>query len=540
MTPDLTAQLDELFAPLNRSDSPGVTVGVMLDDQLLYRRGFGMASLEAGIALSPTTKLRIGSTSKHFTALLALLLAEEGKLDLDLPVRTYLPDMEGPGGDASIRMLLQHRGGSRCYLDLSFIAHGMATPIPGTALALQRRQRGRNFELGDAVIYNNGGYQLVSAAIEKAGDAPLGEQFQRRLFTPLGMTDSALLPSDHIIVPGLATLHVPRLGGGWRRGLFPTEEVAGEGGIISTVDDMLRWTAHLRSRDRFGTAESWTELFDLPRFRDGSIGIYALGLMVDSYRGRPVVHHAGGVIGGSSQMLTFPDDGLDIVILSNGAPDADPTQLAERVADIVLGDRLGTAPILASANDHVSLLGHWWSAETEMLYSLVEQDGQLRLGLCGSPAYPLRLTEDGRGMVRTGALGDIVVDFELDEAGQLSIAFGSSVVDYLKIAPDSDTGTTFYKAVQSVFRSDDADCSLRFVGTALNLEAVFSDRWGESTLAVEALSSRLAVGRREVGQRPFTLAISVQENGDLIVSTGRTRFLRFSPIPNSLAPADQN
>ena len=81
--------------------------------------------------------MRIGSITKHFTCLLALLLAEEGKLDVDQPIRTYIPELAGPGGEPTLRQLMQHRGGSRCYLDLGFIGHGMsvppARPRPGAA-----------------------------------------------------------------------------------------------------------------------------------------------------------------------------------------------------------------------------------------------------------------------------------------------------------------------------------------------------------------------------------------------------------------------
>src|SRR5579883_704843 len=112
----VTEQLDALFARWNRSDEPGLVVGIVKDGQLIYRRGFGMASLEHGLANTPTTRMRIGSISKHFTCLLALLLAEDGKFDLDAPIRAYIPELAGPGGEPTPRQLMQHRGGSRCYL----------------------------------------------------------------------------------------------------------------------------------------------------------------------------------------------------------------------------------------------------------------------------------------------------------------------------------------------------------------------------------------------------------------------------------------
>lgn len=529
MTNDLEQRLTDLFAPWRRSDAPGLAVGVAYNGSVVFRRGFGMASLESGVALSPSTKLRIGSTSKHFTALLALLFAEEGKVNLDAPIRTYLPALTGPGGDPTVRQLLQHRGGSRCYLDLGFIGHGMTAPPLGAAFAAQQRQKGRNFAPGEATIYNNGGYHLVSMALQEVGGAPFETLLEQRFFEPLGMRNSLSLPSDYRIVPGMATLHVPVADGSWRRGLFPSEEMRGEGAIVSTIDDMLVWAGHLRSRDRFGQAQSWRQLLEAPSTRDGRAGIYALGMMVQSYRGLRVVHHAGGVIGGSSQMLTFPDDGLDIIILSNGAPGADPTALAERVADYMLGDRLGPKPEDISATQGAHLVGHWWSPESEVVYSITQAEGALKLGVCGGPALPVRAYEAGQGVVSAGSLGDIVIDLTASNAG-LPVRFGETQIVHAKVDADTARPDAFIDHVATrTFHSEDADCTLRFSASEGAVRAIFADRYGVSELVLEALSATLALARRSVGQLPFSVALSLQADGGLIVSTSRTRFLRFDP-----------
>jgi len=89
---DIRKQLDALLEPYNKADQPGLVVGVALRGDALYRRGFGLASIEHGTINTPATRMRIGSTSKHFTCLAALLLAEEGKLDVDAGIRTYIPE----------------------------------------------------------------------------------------------------------------------------------------------------------------------------------------------------------------------------------------------------------------------------------------------------------------------------------------------------------------------------------------------------------------------------------------------------------------
>lgn len=529
MSNTVAERLDQLFSPWNRNDAPGLAVGVCHEGRVIYRRGFGMASLETSVALTPTSKLRIGSTTKHFTALLGLLLAEAGKLDFDVPIRTYLPELAGPGGDPSIRQLLQHRGGSRCYLDIGFIAHGMATTPRGRAFEIQALQKGRNFQPGEAVIYNNGGYQLVTHAIERAGGAPFEQQLKARLLDPLGMRNTSCVVSDHVIVPGMATLHVANPEGGWRRGLFPTEEVLGEGGIVSTVDDMLIWLAHLRSRDRFGTPKTWHALYERPVFPDGHVGSYALGMMLGDYRGLKVVHHAGGVIGGTSQMLTFPEDGLDVVILVNGGPAADPVALAERVADIVLEGRLGAMPGGTDAGAHADLVGDWWSPETGMIYNIMAVEGTLRLGICGSPPYPLRPIGGGKAVVAIHAIGDIEVDLNLDDRGQAAIRFGGATTSYRRLEGGSSLGAFGLKAVGR-YRSNDANCTARIAtdGTATSL--VFNDAFGTSSLDVKPLSPSVAIASRDVGGRSFTIAVSLQPDGGLVMNTGRTRNLRFDRI----------
>ncbi len=427
-------QIDALFAPWNRSDAPGIAVGVVKDGQTVFRRGYGMASLETRVAIAPTTRLRIGSTSKHFTGLLALLLQEDGKLDLDAPIRTYVPELTGPGGEPSARQLLQHRGGSRCYLDVGFLFHGMLAPPVGEALKVQVRQTGRNFAPGEAMIYNNGGYHMVSIAIESVGGAPFEEQLKTRLFDKVGMPETLSLPSDHIITPGMATMHVPSPSGGWRRGLFPSEEVRGEGAIVSTIDDMLRWTAHLRSRDKVGTKETWRQLTELPTYADGSKGHYALGLMFEDYRGLPTMHHAGGVIGGTSQMLTFPEHGLDVVILVNGAPAANPLRLAEQIADVVLADQLAPEEEKVETKQHEALLGRWWSPESGMTYDFIDEAGELKIGVNGMPqGSKLRKAGEGKFKSPPMSIGEIAIDASGAEVGAVQVSFGGRTASYRKV-----------------------------------------------------------------------------------------------------------
>ncbi|HLI66245.1 MAG TPA: serine hydrolase domain-containing protein [Caulobacteraceae bacterium] len=527
----MTEQLDALFAPWNRTDEPGLAVGVARDGAVIYRRGFGMASLETAAAITPATRMRIGSTTKHFTALTALLLAEEGKLDIDQPIRAYVPELTGPGGEPSLRQLLQHRGGSRCYLDLGFIGHGMSIPPKGRALEMQVRQRGRNFAPGTAMLYNNGGYHLVSIAIERVGGAPFAEQLKTRLFDPVGMPDTALIESDMDITPGIAAMHMPVREGGWRRGIFASEEVRGEGGMVSTVDDMLRWMAHLRSRDRFGSPASWAELTALPPFPDGSPGTYGLGLLIDSYRGLKTLHHSGGVTGGSSQMLTLPDEGLDIIIMANGARAAEPPRLAQQVVDIILADRVGPEVPKVKPEEYPALVADWWSPDTGMIYSLTGRDGVLYLSPAKMPGgLPVVRKADGSLALPAGGNGETVIEPALKD-GRLLVTFGGETLEHVRLTPDEADQTAFALVAKGRYVSTDADTIAAIEEDEDGLTLSLSDGLGRTQAPLRVLSPLVAYSRPAPPMNVFRTTISLAVEGGRAtgfqLNTTRTRYLEF-------------
>ncbi|VWB49222.1 serine hydrolase [Burkholderia lata] len=415
-----TTQLDALFAPYHRADAPGLIAGIVHRGQLLYRRGFGMASLEHGIANTPATRMRIGSVSKHVTCLAVLLLCERGALDADAPIGTYLPALPPAAGRPTLRQLMSHRGGQRCALDLALLTQGLAMSPHGALLAAQQRQRGENFPPGERMMYSNGGYHLLSLAVERASGMRFDAFLATHIFAHLLMHDTACITNDMTIERGIATMHVPDSKGGYRRGIFPSWELLGEGSIVSTVDDMLRWTAHLRCRDKIvGNDDTWLQMLALPVFSSGQRSQYSLGLTQSLYRGVELIHHAGGVVGGTCQMLVSVAHGLDVVLLSNGALDA-PLELSKRVVDIVLADELGRdgPAVAARAADHMARLGSYRSSSTGAVYALEDHEGALVLTgpLCPRPSMMLYDSADDLNDVQVEASGD----------GSFALRWGSS------------------------------------------------------------------------------------------------------------------
>jgi D-aminopeptidase len=421
----ISSKLDELLRPWNRSDAPGLVIGVTLGGVPLYRRGFGLSSVELGTANTPKTRMRIGSSSKHFAALCALLLAEQGKLDLDRPARTYLPELTGVSGEPSLRQMMQHTSGLRDPFDLPLIlVHGSMSTIvaPGAGFEFARRFSSTNYPAGERMVYCNQGYHLLSLAIERVSGMPYAAFLAHHVLAPLGMTDTALLASDMQMTPGLASLHVPQPDGSYRRGIYPSEELLGAGGMISTVDDMLKWLAHLRGANkRVGSAASWEQMLRRPRYSSGAEGDYCLGLICEDYRGVETIHHAGAVVGGTCQMLTVPEHQLDISLMFNRMDGAAPA-LALKVVDAVLGEKLQAAVPPLPAKGRETLVGRWYSAASRRMFGVVaqpvpEQEPVLALSIQDQVGGLLREVEGG--MVMTcSAHGAVVLRLPADAEPQ--------------------------------------------------------------------------------------------------------------------------
>lgn len=369
----VSEKLDEVFKLWNRSDAPGLVVGVAHKGKVIYRRGFGLASIEHAQANTPTTRMRIGSTSKQFCAFGIMLLAEDGKLDIDQPVRTYLPELTNVAGDPTLLQLMHHTGGLRDPMFAAFfINHGLYGHMPaGSSMQLMQRFKERNFAPGERMAYSNAGYTLLTMVTERVSGMKWEEFLKQRVFSVLGMNDTTLLRSDTHIVPNMATLHILERDGSWRRGIYPTDELLGSGGMISTLDDMLVWCAHLRcARKKVGSDASWNRMLERQTYRSGLQAGYCLGIARDSYRGLETIHHAGATFGSQCQMLVVPGHELDIVIMANRMDIGAPAMALKVIDAVIEADALEPAVTPIVPTEYSAVQGRWYSAQSRTLMAI--------------------------------------------------------------------------------------------------------------------------------------------------------------------------
>jgi CubicO group peptidase (beta-lactamase class C family) len=336
-------QVDKVFSSYDRTDSPGCVLGVYRKGEMAYARGYGMANLELGIALSPQSFLDLGSTSKQFAAFSILLLAQDGRLALTDPVRKHLPELGSYADPITIEQMVQHTSGLRDYLVLLSLA-GYRTEDwtdDQDAMRLISLQREANFAPDSEWLYSNTGYFLLSQIVERVSGKTLRAFAEERIFRPLGMRGTHFHDDHVMIIPGRATGYSPRPDGGFGIDMSDFEQT-GDGAVQTSIEELLHWDRNFYSGQVGG--QDLVKRQQVPgALADGKPIEYAAGLMISTFRGQRTVRHGGAWAGYRAELLRFPDQRTSFAVLCNRG-DASPSRLADEVAAIVLAGTLDAAP----------------------------------------------------------------------------------------------------------------------------------------------------------------------------------------------------
>lgn len=342
------AQVDTIFNRWTRT-TPGCSVGANVKGAPVVRAAYGMADLEHDVPIAVDTIFEAASVSKQFTAAAVVLLARDGKLSLDDPARRYIPELPESAAAVTIRQMLHHTAGLRDWGYLSNMAgapRGTRIHTQEFVLDLLSRQRALNFAPGTQWSYSNSGYNLAAILVSRVSGMSFPEFTRTRIFEPLGMKDTSWRDDWTRIVKRRA------VGYRDRQGSFaidlPFENVYGNGGLLTTVDDLLKWNENL-DQPVVGGAAFVAELERRAVLDGGRSHEYALGLYVDTYRGVKEVDHSGGGLGYYSHLGRYPEQRVSVAVLCN-VSSANPTSYAKTVAGLFLtGLRVPPPPTPAHA-----------------------------------------------------------------------------------------------------------------------------------------------------------------------------------------------
>jgi CubicO group peptidase (beta-lactamase class C family) len=408
------SKIDAVFSRWN-SETPGCAVGVSQGGKSVLQKSYGMADLEHDVPNTPETIFEAGSVSKQFTAAAVLLLAQEGKLSLDDPARKYIPELPDYGAPLTVRHMLHHTSGLRDWGEVESIAGWPRTTRAYShahVLDIVSRQKSLNFPSGTQWSYSNTGYNLAAVIVSRVSGKPFAEFSQERIFAPLGMTHTSWRDDFTRIVKGRAIAY-SQAGSGFRTNM-PFENVHGNGGLLTTVGDLLKWNENFVT-PKVGDAAFLKIEQEPGKLNDGKAHDYALGLNVRSYKGVPEVSHSGSTAGYRAHLTRYPQQHLSVAVLCN-VTSGQATQYALNVADMYLGSAIRNEPAAAprprpdtpsftpDAKDIATYIGRYHSDEAEVTYDIVKDGEELVIKRRPDTTIRMRATKKDEFSTAAGAV----------------------------------------------------------------------------------------------------------------------------------------
>lgn len=320
----ITQAVEKYFIDLDRNDVPGCAVGYARDGKLIYQGQFGMANLEHDIAIDATTVFRIGSTSKQFVATSIAMLSLQGKLDLDADIHTVLPALPDYGKPVTIRQMVNHSSGIQDYMPILAAVYGNLDGnfYPGEKLFdyLYRMNR-LDFEPGSQYAYSNSAYLLLAQAVEAVSGQTMREFAEENIFKPLGMNNTHFHDNHRQLIKHRADGYL-KTNGQWQ--LHNTNlEVVGDGGVFSTVDDLVIWYNNFAD-NRLPGGDKLIEILTTPasysevpaKYRTWPAE-YSFGNMYLQFGGKTLFGHSGGFVGFISAPYRIQETNEIMVSLCN-------------------------------------------------------------------------------------------------------------------------------------------------------------------------------------------------------------------------------
>ena len=340
---DFQQKADALLKQSYPDAGPGAAVIVTDDGKTVYAAGQGLADIAAKQPIAPDTIFRLGSITKQFSAAIMLQLAAEGKLSLDDKLSKFFPDYPKPGADATLAQLLNHTVGVQSY-----------TGIPGwmveanTARAYTTEEMIAEFKdmpapsaPGEKFAYNNSGYVLVGAVIEKVTGKPWHQVVEERIAKPLGLAT---------IRYGVQESETPRMATGYteRDGkVVPSQKIHmsvphAAGALIGSVEDLAKWNAALHG-GKVIPAAYYARMIQPTRLPDGSTEDYGFGISNREVRSRKALGHGGGIFGFSTDSIYLPKEDVFVAVFANSdGPQTDPGMVMMKLAALAVDDPFPT------------------------------------------------------------------------------------------------------------------------------------------------------------------------------------------------------
>jgi D-alanyl-D-alanine carboxypeptidase len=329
-------KVDEMLTVLYPKNKPGAAVIVVRRGEVLFRKGYGMANLELGVKIKPEMVFRLGSITKQFTAVSILMLQHQGKLNVHNEITRFLPDFPVSGRRITIEHLLTHTSGIKSYTDMPEWLPLWRKDMSLDELITLFKNQPFDFEPGEQFRYNNSGYILLGAIIEKVSGMPYADFVQKNIFDALGMSHTLYDQTERILTGRVA---------GYSKGTqgyinapyLSMFQPYAAGSLASSVDDLALWDAALYL-DRLLPPTDLATAFMPFKLNNGDPTGYGYGWGISEYAGQTFIEHGGGINGFTTGGVRVPDEKVYVAVLTNlDTPDLAPDMVAFKIAAMAIG-----------------------------------------------------------------------------------------------------------------------------------------------------------------------------------------------------------
>lgn len=330
-------QAKQILADSASAGGPGVAVLMARGDEVLYRDARGMAQIELGVPMRADHVFRIASNTKQFTAATALKLVEQGRLSLSDPLSKFLPDYPN-GARITIHELLNHTSGIKDYTEIDgYFGGAIRQDLDTKKLLAVFKNLPVDFAPGTNWKYDNSGYLVLGAVIEKLTGKSWHEAMREQVLAPLALTHTVYDEDQPIIANRAAGYTLDEKGRTENAAYLSMSQAGAAGGMASNVDDLFHWLRALHI-GKVLTADSYRRMTTPVPTPSGQPADYAYGLSVVKLRGEKAFEGDGRIPGFMSVTLYVPEPAVTVVVLSNtDLPHADLSTVASKLAAIALG-----------------------------------------------------------------------------------------------------------------------------------------------------------------------------------------------------------
>ena len=326
--PQIDQYIDSLMKDWN---IPGLALGIVYNDQLIYSKGYGYRDVDRKLPVQPNTLFAIASNTKLFTSTAAVMLQEEGKLNLDKPVKTYMPSLvfnnDNLNTNVTMRDMLSHRTG---LVGFDFLWEGTDFTRNEAVTKISFMKPALGFRQG--YIYNNMMYVASGVVMEKVALKSWEDIIREKLLNPLQMTSTVFSNDDMEKGGNYATTYFEKDSThnlGIKRFITQTNAVGPAGSIKSSVEDMSHWMIAQLNKGMYAGRRVISEnainetmlpntiVEKVSKYDELSIGLYGLGRVLKTYKGIKIATHTGSIDGFYSNLTLIPGSKIGIFMVHN-------------------------------------------------------------------------------------------------------------------------------------------------------------------------------------------------------------------------------